>query len=201
MDAAVEETPAGPGRRLRADRRRLEIALAAGRLFAERGYAATRLEDVAAAAGVTKPIVYRHFGSKKGLYLTLLRRHEEDLPGFFEGLELPADASPRELIRAVLDAWLDYTRANAHAWEMLFRDASGDEEIRGVRAEVSVRAIEVLSGFLAAVGTMPAEQRTPAAVLLSQGLAATIVWWNDNPDVGKATIAAVAERVAFSVLD
>lgn len=51
-----------------AGERRDLIARAAGRLFAERGYAGTRLEDVAAAAQVTKPIVYRRFGSKKGLY-------------------------------------------------------------------------------------------------------------------------------------
>lgn len=201
MEAAVEEMPAGAGRRLSADRRRLEIALAAGRLFAERGYAGTRLDDVAAAAGVTKPIVYRHFGSKKGLYLALLRRHEDDLPGFFSGLDLPADAAPRTLIRAVLDPWIDYTRANSHTWEMLFRDASGDAEIRRVRREVSARAIEVLAAFLAATSSMPAEQRVPSAVLLSQGLAATVIWWNDHPEVPKETVAAVAERYALSVVD
>jgi AcrR family transcriptional regulator len=51
-------------RRITGDQRRELIALAAGRLFAATGYAGTRMEDVAAAAEVTKPIVYRHFGSK-----------------------------------------------------------------------------------------------------------------------------------------
>jgi hypothetical protein len=50
----------------------------AGRLFARDGYAGTRLDDVAAAAHVTKPIVYRHFESKKALYLALLDKHEAD---------------------------------------------------------------------------------------------------------------------------
>ncbi|UJA21426.1 TetR/AcrR family transcriptional regulator [Thermoleophilia bacterium SCSIO 60948] len=195
------EGGAAPRRRLGADARRAAIALAAGRAFAARGYAGARLDDIAAAAGVTKPIVYRHFGSKKGLYLALLRRHEADLPGFFSGLELPEGAGPRELIRAVLDPWIEYTRANSHTWEMLFRDSSGDEEIRRVRREVSARAIEVLAAFIGATSSMPTEQRVPAAVLLSQGLAATVIWWNDNPDVDRETIAAVAERYALSVVD
>ena len=74
-------------------------------LFGAGGYAGTRLDDIAAAAGVTKPIVYRHFASKKGLYLALLARNDrEDLPGFFEGSAIsPADDSPEALLRAILD--------------------------------------------------------------------------------------------------
>ena len=56
--------------RLPAARRRAVIEEAAARLFAERGYGGTRLDDVAAAAGVTKPILYRHYPSKKALYLS-----------------------------------------------------------------------------------------------------------------------------------
>ena len=60
--------------RLRPAERRATIIEAAGRLFGERGYEATTLDDVAAAAGVTKPILYRHFDSKRDLYLALLER-------------------------------------------------------------------------------------------------------------------------------
>src|SRR6476620_1555475 len=52
-----------PAKRLPTEERRVLIVEAAGRLFGERGYEATRLDDVAAAAGVTKPILYRHFDS------------------------------------------------------------------------------------------------------------------------------------------
>jgi len=54
----------GARRRLPPDQRRALIEDAAARLFAERGYAATKREDIAAAAGVTKPILYRHFDNK-----------------------------------------------------------------------------------------------------------------------------------------
>lgn len=50
------------------------ILIEATRLFSENGYAGTRMSDIAAAIGVTKPIVYRHFGSKKILFEALVRR-------------------------------------------------------------------------------------------------------------------------------
>ena len=69
-------------RRLPVAERRALIVEAAGRLFGERGYDRTRLDELAAAAGVTKPILYRHFGSKQALYLALLERHRDDLGRF-----------------------------------------------------------------------------------------------------------------------
>jgi AcrR family transcriptional regulator len=92
--------------------------------------------------GYSKPIVYRHFESKKALYLALLTKHENDLPEFFEGLDDLDE--PDKLARAILERWLDYVHENQHAWSMLFRDGSGDEEIQTVRRRVSLRAREVL---------------------------------------------------------
>jgi AcrR family transcriptional regulator len=181
------------------ERRRL-ILRAAGRLFAERGYAATRLDDVAAAAHVTKPIVYRHFDSKKALYLALLDKHEADLPGFFAGID--RRAQPAQAVRAILEDWLDYVRANQHAWLMLFRDSSGDAEIQGVRRRVSLRAREVLAAFIAerAAGAIPRDQIRPTAELLVSGLAGLALWWIDNPDVPKPVMLETAARVGEAAL-
>ena len=62
-------------RRLAPEQRRELILEAAGRRFGARGYDGTRLDEVAAAAGVTKPVLYRHFADKNALYLALLDRH------------------------------------------------------------------------------------------------------------------------------
>lgn len=182
------------------DARRELIARAAGRLFAQRGYAGTRLDDVAMAAHVTKPMVYRHFASKKALYLALLEKHERDLPAFFEGVD---DLEEADLVaRAILERWLDYVRENQHAWLMLFRDASGDEQIKAVRARVSLRAREVLARFIAdrAAGRMPADQVQPTAELLVSGLAGLALWWIDNPDVPKPVLVEVAARMSAPAL-
>jgi AcrR family transcriptional regulator len=175
-----------------ASERRALIMREAGRLFGRHGYAGTRLEDVAAAAQVTKPIVYRHFDSKKALYMALLQKHQDDLPIFLE----------RAGLASILDNWLDYVRENSHAWVMLFRDSSGDDEIRERRRQVSLRAREVLAGFIAARpgSHMPREQIEPTAELLSSGLAGLALWWIDHPDVPKPVVAAVAERISESAL-
>ena len=59
--------------------------------------------------------------------MALLQRHEDDLPRFFE------DVATAE----ILAVWLDYVRENQHNWLMLFRDSSGDDDIRELRAQVS----------------------------------------------------------------
>ena len=132
--------------RLGSEERRATIVEVAGRLFGERGYDATTLDDVAAAAGVTKPIVYRHFDSKRDLYLALLRRHRDDLPIFADAI--PASGSTEAGVRAVLAAWLDYVESHLYAWRMLFRDRGGGAEIEVFRREVQDRARLVLVELL-----------------------------------------------------
>jgi AcrR family transcriptional regulator len=196
----VAEPTGNGGRRISAPERRELIARAAGRLFARHGYAGTRLDDVAAAAHVTKPIVYRHFASKKALYMALLVKHEDDLPTFFEDVD--GDAPPNALVRAILERWLDYVRENRHAWTMLFRDSSGDEEIRALRGRVSLRARQVIASFVAeqAGPDMPPEQVQPTAELLTSGLAGLALWWIDHPDVPKPVLVEVAARMSAAAL-
>jgi AcrR family transcriptional regulator len=66
-------------RRLDAAARRALILQSAKRLFASRGYASTSLDDIAAASGITKPVVYDHFSSKKQLYFALMRSLRDEL--------------------------------------------------------------------------------------------------------------------------
>lgn len=190
---------ATPTPRLARRERRDLVLRAAGAEFARRGYAATRIEDIARAAGVTKPIVYRHFASKKGLYLALLRKHETDLPTFV------ADAAGRLVDHspgAILEIWLDYVRLNSHAWLMLFRDHSGDQEIQAVRAEVSVTARDVMAGFVA--GRRPdleAVEVEPMAEILTSGLAGLALWWIDRPDTDKSVVLAAAMNMIEPALN
>jgi AcrR family transcriptional regulator len=184
--------------RVSASERRELVLRAAAQLFGQHGYAGTRLEDVAAAAHVTKPIVYRHFDSKKALYLALLAKHEADMPAFFRDLDVDAEHPPEQVLHAILEHWLDYVRDNSHAWLMLFRDSSGDEEIRAYRRDVSARARELLAAFVAAQPAVriPPEQVEPTAELLRSGLAGLALWWIDNPAVPKEVVTDVAVRLS-----
>ena len=188
-------------RRIPAEERRGIVLRAAGRAFARAGYAGARIEDIAAAAHVTKPIVYRHFASKKALYMALLEQHEADLPGFIEAIDpdgLPLD----RLVRAILEHWFDYVRENQHAWFMLFRDRSGDEEIQALRRRVNLRAREVIAGFIVqyADGRIPAGQIEPTAEAITNGLAGLALWWIDNPEIPKEVPVDVGTRVVAAAL-
>jgi AcrR family transcriptional regulator len=183
-----------PKRRLPAEERRALIAAAAAARFAESGYDATTLDEIAAAAGVTKPILYRHFGSKKELYRALLARHRDDLPSF---LTAAAEAGPEPTIEAILDDWLAYARRNSHGWRMLFRDRGGDAEIAALREETMRRAREVLVAWLASrpAPRVPAAELEPTAEIIRAGLAGLVLWWIDRPDVPREHLVAAASRI------
>jgi AcrR family transcriptional regulator len=187
-------------RRLPVAERRELITEAAGRLFGERGYEGTRLDDVAAAAGVTKPVLYRHFDSKRGLYLALLARHRDDLPTFVAAM--PADLSPREWLRAILESWLEYVEAHSYAWKMLFRDTGGGPEVQAFRREVHAQAREVLAGVIRSLGdpTIPRREVEPLAELMSMGMASLVLWWIDNPGTPREALVDAMTRVWAGLL-
>jgi AcrR family transcriptional regulator len=189
-----------PVRRLPTDERRVLIVEAAGRLFGERGYEATRLDDVAAAAGVTKPILYRHFASKKALYLALLERHRDDL-GSFAGA-IPADGSPQERLRAILEFWFTYVEAHSYAWKMLFRDTGGGPEVHAFRLEVHARARAILVEMIRALSEtpIPRHELQPLAELMSMGMASLVLWWMDNPGTSRQAIVDATTRVWAGLL-
>jgi AcrR family transcriptional regulator len=182
-------------RRLPVAERRELIVEAAGRLFGERGYDGARLDDIAAAAGVTKPILYRHFDSKRDLYLVLLARHRDDLQSFTGAV--PPEGSHRERLRAVLEIWLTYVEAHAYAWKMLFRDTGGGPEVHAFRQEVHARAREVLVEMIRSPGEsrIPTRELEPLAELLSMGMASLVLWWMDNPDVSRSALIDAMTRV------
>jgi AcrR family transcriptional regulator len=189
-----------PRKRLPIEERRVLIVEAAGRLFGERGYEATRLDDVAAAAGVTKPILYRHFDSKQALYLALLERHRDDL-GSFAGA-IPPQGPPEERLRIVLELWFAYVEAHSYAWKMLFRDTSGGPEIRDFRLEVHARARAVLVEMIRSLSEVPIPRRElePLAELMSMGMASLVLWWMDNPGASREAIVDAMSRVWAGLL-
>jgi AcrR family transcriptional regulator len=187
-------------RRLPVEERRELIVEAAGRLFGERGYDGTRLDDVAAAAGVTKPILYRHFDSKRNLYLALLARHRDDLPTFAGAM--PGEGSPRERLRAVLDVWLAYVEAHSYAWKMLFRDTGGGPEVQAFRQEVHTRARDVLAEMIRSLGDgrIAPREIQPLAELMSMGMASLVLWWMDNPGTSRTALVDAMTRVWVGLL-
>jgi AcrR family transcriptional regulator len=103
-------------------RERREQLLDVGRtLFAQKGFEATSIEEIAARAGVSKPVVYEHFGGKEGLYAVVVDREMSDL------LERLTSAlrvgHPRKLVEQAALALLTYIEEQTDGFRILSRDS------------------------------------------------------------------------------
>ena len=107
----------GDGRKGRRD----AILAAAVELFSNNGYAATGVDEIGEAAGITGPAIYRHFGGKgQVLNEVVTRRIEELLAGVADVID--DDASPEQVLRGLAENLIAAVLADRHAWVVLNRE-------------------------------------------------------------------------------
>jgi AcrR family transcriptional regulator len=179
-------------RRLPKHERRRLIEEAAAALFARHGYAETRLEDIAAAAGVTKQLLYRHFASKKELHLALLGKHRDEiLARLTESMAAPGNLAER--LPRVLDDWFAYVEENPYASSLLFRDTTGDPEVQAFYRENHAAARAANMAILRAEPELdiPEERLEPLAELMRSATTGLAVWWGEHPELPREVIVDV----------
>jgi AcrR family transcriptional regulator len=169
------------------------LAVAHG-LFAERGYAAVTMDEVAAAVGVTKPLLYNYFGNKEQLYVACMERAGNGLTAAI-GEAVVASASPAEALNAGLRAFFAFLDADRAAWAVLF------DETQPHGGLVAERVAEYRGGIAALVAgalleQLPARRRDAARVeveALSTALLgaaeALARWWLRTEAVSAAEAA------------
>jgi AcrR family transcriptional regulator len=113
--------PLGRSGRLTASARRAQLIEIGRSAFAERGFEATSVEEIAARAKVSKPIVYEHFGGKEGLYAVIVDREVEHIVSRI--VEAITTGSPRERLEAAVLAFLTYVQERPGGFAVLVRDA------------------------------------------------------------------------------
>src|SRR5829696_9013790 len=137
MDASVRT-------RLSRDDRMEQTLEAAHGLFAERGYAAVTMDEIAAAIGVTKPLLYNYFGNKERLYLACLERAGEAMFATVGKAVSQAD-SPADALRRGLHAFFAFVDEDRDAWRVLF------DETLPAGGEIAERVAEYRERLLALV--------------------------------------------------
>jgi len=171
-------------RRMRAPERRRQILEVARKVFGRRGYHTVTMDSVAKEAGVTKPILYDHFPSKRELYLALL---EADLANLqkrlAEGLE--NSRGNRERIRASFQTYFDFVDEHAEGFRLLMQEAvGGDRHFQDLvfrfRDEVLGKVTEVL--VRESKGNLDRDQAKDVALGLI-GMAETVA--QNNPGAAK----------------
>jgi AcrR family transcriptional regulator len=134
--------------RLPAPQRRRQLLDRALRVFSERGFHATSMNDVAEAAGVTKPVLYQHFPSKRDLYLELLRDVGRQLTATITAATTAEEAVQAKTV-AGLAAYFRFVQEQQAAFKLLFgsgsrRDESFAAAVRQVEDEIGATIAELL---------------------------------------------------------
>jgi AcrR family transcriptional regulator len=112
MDASVRT-------RLSRDDRMEQTLAAAHELFAERGYAAVTMDEIAAAVGVTKPLLYNYFGNKERLYIACMERAGDSLINLIAEA-VGESANPGDALGAGVRAFFSFLDTDRAAWAVLF---------------------------------------------------------------------------------
>ena len=133
---------------MRAPERRAQLLDVARRVFGTTGFHAASMDTVAKEAGVTKPILYDHFPSKKDLYLALL---DADLAMLHEEVKKALDSpiGNRERIRASFQAYFDFVDEHAEGFRLLMQETVGTEaDFRARVAEVRDQILKEVADLI-----------------------------------------------------
>ena len=161
------------------------------RLFAERGFEGTSIEEIAAQAGVSKPVVYEHFGGKEGLYAVVVDREVERLLAM--ATDILGGANTREKFEAAAVALLRYIEDNSDGFRILVRDspAPGSGTFGSLISDIARQVEYILGDFFAERGYDPKLAPMYAQMLVGM-VAVTGQWWLD---VRKPKVEVVAAHL------
>ncbi|MFD8545057.1 TetR/AcrR family transcriptional regulator [Streptomyces sp. NPDC059649] len=188
------------GRAARAEAR-TRIEETAARLFAERGYAGTTIGEIAAEAGLSKPMLYRHFDSKQELHLALLERHRDELAAAPIHQLLHGEGDLDSRMRAMYDAWFGYVQSHPYIWRMMFRDTTGDAEVQDFHREVQRRQRETDMALLREFAPgLPEGELEPLAEAIRSSLYGLALWWLDRPDQPRELLVSAMTRITRGLI-
>ena len=178
-------------RRLKPEVRRERLLTAAASVFAERGYEAARIEQIADAAGVSPGLIYRHFAGKRELYGALLHRADDELLRHLTEAAAPGPSSAGRLERG-LEAVLAFIETHPDLWRVLTRDVV-DAEIAALRRESHRQGIDVVAELIRLDPELERQGVTDLdvdrmAVLIVGSTTALAEWWAEHPDVGRSEL-------------
>ncbi|MGO9973234.1 MAG: TetR/AcrR family transcriptional regulator [Solirubrobacteraceae bacterium] len=181
-------TPTSGERLARADRERLMLS-AAGQAFATHGFHRSSMDEIANAAGITKPMLYRYFGSKEGLYAAYLRMTGHELVERVRAADTHGQPPPVRL-RAGLRAFLTYVEEHRAGWTVLHGETTAPTDAQVARevAKLRGRIVGMLTTLFA---------NEPFAHAFTGAAESLATWWVSQPqpsiDEATAILMSIAE--------
>jgi AcrR family transcriptional regulator len=180
--------------------RRAQLVDVGRKLFAEKGFEGTSVEEIAQKAGVSKPVVYEHFGGKEGLYAVVVDREMQRLLDGVTGAL--TGGHPRELLEQAAFALLDYIEESADGFRILVRDSEVGTTTGNFASLISDIASQVEHLLNAEFKTRGFD--TKVAPMYSQMLVGMVAltgqWWLDVRKPKKPEVVAHLVNLAWNGL-
>lgn len=200
MTGAASEQERTPRVRMTGTQRREQLIEVGRTLFAERGYEAASVEEVAGRANVSKPVVYEHFGGKEGLYAVIVDREMSTLLGMItSSLELNRS---RIRVERVALALLTYIEERTDGFRILVCDSPAsaeDGKYSSLLNEAVGRVGHMLAGDFSRRGLDPEFAPMYAQALVGM-VSMTAQWWLDVRTPPKEVVAAHVVNLCWNGL-
>lgn len=184
-------------KRLSASERRAQLVEVGRKVFAERGYEATSVEELASHAQISKPILYEHFGGKEGLYAVVVDREIEAVVSTISAAIV--SGSPRERAEQAVIAFLTYVQEQPEGFAVLCHDSPISVSGGGMSSLLSVvgeRVGEVFTEMFEAAG-----YKSKMAPMYAQALIGMVSfvgqWWTETRSPSVEEVASHLSALAW----
>ena len=190
---------------MRARARRAQVTEAALGAFAAGGYRATSMGEIAAAAGVSRAVLYDHYASKKALFLAVLEEQNAIFLGHV-GARISGSGSTRERFRETMDAVFSFSERHPDRWRLLFGNTThGDPEIDEAAREVHRARVAAVAALLAsdaeAAGVDPGSRRAEVMVeMLIAALRGAGEWRREHPEASREDLVEAGTGLLWNGL-
>jgi AcrR family transcriptional regulator len=173
-----------------------QLLVVAGEGFAERGFHAASMDEIAERADISKPMLYAYFGSKEGLYSALMQRIGGRLVEAMDAAVDP-DLEPGEQVWASMTAFLGFVERHREGWaamqaELNSRGGPFAEDVARVRARIVRRMAALLATRL---DEAHADALAHGFVGAGESLAA---WWLQHPEHTLEDVARLVMEVGWT---
>lgn len=164
-------------------------------VFAQHGYDAASVGEIARTAGITPAVIYDHFPSKAALQVELLEGQTGELIAYVAAAMELAPEDPEARFRAGCDAYFRFVEEHPLAWRILFGDPPSDPEVAAAHRRINEQATVAIASFIkASAGTSLLSYSDPdrAAEMLAEMLKmsqyALASWWYEHREVSREEI-------------
>lgn len=187
--------------RMTGQQRREQLVSVSRELFAEKGFEGTSIEEIAARAEVSKPVVYEHFGGKEGVYAVVVDREVQALTSALTDA-LRAGGHPKILVERTALALLTYIEQNESGFRILVRDspvAQASGTFSSLIGDVATQ-VEHLLAYQFKKRRLDTRSAPIYAQMLVGMVALTGQYWLDSRQLKKTEVAAHLVNLAWNGL-